>query len=327
MQGSFAHSPAGGRRSVRLMKEGAVLRLPNTRLGISLSACVAILATVAGCAPCPPDDQTNTPAQAIDFTKAHRLAAALFDVSATATIADDQLAASYQTDSNDVLVRSTTFAGDTSPSRYMFIKDRDAQAQIIYLSGTNSDTLWKFDLDLAMVNDQDLRSHVHRGFDNAALTVLDDVLPRLEADYPITVAGYSIGGAMAVLLAQYLDVNGYQVVDVVTFGQPKVTDAAGAASFANLPLLRFVNHKDPVPHLPPDGIGTTSMVHFGPEVILYDGADYAYLNQGDGNYDRSTTGDLVWVLLSSNFDEHGRIYVDRLAAKVDQATWIPFTCQ
>jgi len=178
-----------------------------------------------------------------------------------------------------------------------------------------------------MVEDQDLRSLVHRGFDNAALTVLDDVLPRLEVDYPITVTGYSIGGAMAVLLAQYLNVNGYEVVDVVTFGQPKVTDAAGAPSFANLPLLRFVNHLDPVAHLPPYGIGTTDLVHFGPEVVLYDGADYAYLDEGDLNYVRSTTGDLTSFLPADNFNEHGRLYVERLAAKLDSTHRIAYTCR
>lgn len=319
--------PLAGRRPVRLTKDGAALRRPNTRLGTPLLACTAALAVLAGCDACWPDYHESTPAEAIDFAKAHGLAVTLFDVSSTVEITDEQLAAAYQTDFNEVLVRSTTFAGDTSPSRYMFIKDPVAQKQAIYLSGTNSDTLWRFDLDLAMVDDQDLQCRVHRGFDNAALTVLDDVLPRLETDYSITVTGYSIGGAMAVLLAQYLVVNGYQVVDVITFGQPKVTDVNGVARFANLPLLRFVNHLDPVPHLPPDGIGTTTMAHFGPEVVLYDGTDYAFMGDGDLNYVRSTTGDLVTILTTGNFNEHGRLYVDRLAAKLDQANRIPYTCR
>jgi hypothetical protein len=309
------------------LKEGAVLRTSNTWLGIPVWVCTTALVVLAGCHAVWPDDHEATPAENIDFAKAYGLAVTLFDVSSTVDITDTQLSAAYQTDTNEVLVRSTTFAGDTSPSRYMFIKDPIAQTQIVYLSGTNSDTLWKFDLDLAMVDDLDLQCHVHRGFDNAALTVLDDVLPRLETNYPTTVTGYSIGGAMAVLLAQYLKVNGYPVVDVVTFGQPKVTDTIGMEKFADLPLLRFVNHLDPVPHLPPDGIGTTTMAHFGPEVVLYDGADYAYMDEGDLNYVRSTTGDLVTFLPPCNFNEHGRLYVDRLAAKLEQANRIPYNCR
>jgi len=115
------HRPAG-RRPVRQMKEGAALRLPNLKVAIPLLVCMAALALSASCNPCWPDYHESTPAQAIDFAKAHRFAATLFDVSSTVDITDQQLAAAYQTDSNDVLVRSTTFAGDTSPSRYMFIK-------------------------------------------------------------------------------------------------------------------------------------------------------------------------------------------------------------
>jgi hypothetical protein len=141
------------------------------------------------------------------------------------------------------------------------------------------------------------------------------------------VTGYSIGGAMSVLLAKYLAVNGYQVTDVVTFGQPKVTDAAGAGSFADLPLLRFVNHRDPVPHMPPDGIGESNLVHFGPEVVLYDGSDYAYLDSSSPNYEGSMNGSLLWILFSGNFNEHGQLYVDRLGTKLDQPTRISYRCE
>jgi hypothetical protein len=234
----------------------------------------------------------------------------------------------YQIDTNEVSVTSTTFTGDTSPSRYMFIKDHATGTQTIYLSGTNSNTLWSFDLDLVVIDDPDIGCRVHRGFSNAALTVLDDVLPRLEVDYPITVTGYSLGGAMAALLSKYLMINGYQVVDVVTFGQPKVTDAAGLAAFSDLPILRFVNRNDPVPHLPPnDFVPGEEFEHFGPEVILYDGPSYSYLAAGDRSFTRSTTGDLITTLLQANFNEHGNIYVTRLAEKTQDAVQIPYVCQ
>jgi hypothetical protein len=295
---------------------------------VRLVACILTLGTLGGCVPCLPDAQVNTPAPVIDFARAHQLARALFDVSLTTDITDEQLGTMYQTTSNQVLVRSTVFAGDTSPSRYMFIKDPVAQTQTIYLSGTNSSTLWSFDLDLAMVREPDFHSLVHRGFNNAALTVLDDVLPRLETNYPTSVAGYSIGGAMAVLLSQYLVVNGYQVVEVTTFGQPKITDAAGVENFTNLPLLRFVNRKDPVPHMPPDGIGAVNLVHFGPEVVLYDTPVFTYLVPGDPSYESSTDGSIAWIIARANFNEHGLIYVDRLATLVENApAQIPLACQ
>jgi triacylglycerol lipase len=45
-------------------------------------------------------------------------------------------------------------------------------------------------------------------------------------------------------------------------------------------LLRFVNDKDPVPLLPPLDVFSLldegPFQHFGPEVVLKDGANYAY---------------------------------------------------
>ncbi len=302
-------------------------RLPQTAKRMWMLAALLAVGSVTGCL-CLPDLAISTKAPPIDFAAAHSLAKTLFDVSMTEQISDDALKAAYKTDGNEVVVTSTTFAGDTSPSRYMFIKDHASGTQTVYLSGTNSSTLWSFNLDLAMIDDPDIGARVHRGFSNAALTVLDDALPRLEPSYPTTVAGYSLGGAMAVLLSKYLMINGYQVVDVVTFGQPKLTDAAGAAQFADVPLLRFVNRKDPVPHLPPNGFtGTEQLEHFGPEVILYDGQNYAFLQPGDASYVRSTTGDLLGTLLQADFNEHGNIYINRLATKTEQAEQTPYVCK
>jgi hypothetical protein len=283
--------------------------------------------TTAGCAPCLDDEQINTPAPGVDFAKAHRLAKALFDVSFTTTITDEQLTALYQTDTNDVLVRSTIFPGDTSPSRYMFIKDHASGTQLVFMSGTNSETLWKFDFDTASVWEPDFTSPVHRGFNNAALTVLDDVLPRLEIDYPITLTGYSLGGAMAALLAQYLAINGYSIADVLTFGQPKITNAEAAPNFASLPILRFVNRRDPVPHLPPNDMSPgETFDHFGPEVILYDGPYYSYLDGNDPTYFRSTDGGLMTILGQADFNEHGILYLQRLEAKLASSVQIPYVC-
>lgn len=303
------------------------MRSSATRAIRGLAWCPAALIVAAGCAPCFDDAQINTPAPAIDFAKAHRLATALFDVSFTTTITDEQLTALYQTENNEVLVRSTIFPGDTSPSRYMFIKDHAAGTQSIFMSGTNSETLWAFDFDTVSVWEPDFSSPVHRGFNNAALTVLDDVLPRLEIDYPVTLTGYSLGGAMAALLAQYLALNGYPIADVLTFGQPKITNAEAAPNFTNLPILRFVNRRDPVPHMPPNDLSPgDTFDHFGPEVILYDGPYYSYLDSNDPTYGRSTDGSLMAILGGGDFNEHGVLYLQRLETKLADAVQIPYVC-
>jgi hypothetical protein len=55
---------------------------------------------------------------------------------------------------------------------------------------------------------------------------------------------------VAVILAIYLDVDGYTVSGVTTFGQPKVTDRSGADKFKHIPITRVVNEMDMVPLVP-----------------------------------------------------------------------------
>jgi hypothetical protein len=279
----------------------------------------------AGCTP--QEGTIETPAPPIDFAKAARLAQMLFDLSNNANISDAELVQRYQTPDNEVLVVSAVFPGDTLPSRYMFIKDHAASTQTVYLSGTNTGALWRFDFDLETYYELDFHASVHRGFNNAALTVMDDLLPRLELDYTTTITGYSLGGAMAVLLSQYLILDGYTVNDVVTFGQPQITGASGVTDFLDLPLLRFVNRNDPVPRLPPNGFtGPEDFVPFGPEVILYDGPYYAYMTEDNPYYYIANDGNLWNILLTTNVNEHG-YYPDRLQSKVDQAIQIPYVVQ
>ena len=94
------------------------------------------------------------------------------------------------------------------------------------------------------------------------------------------VTGHSLGGAMASMFAAMLlmsDNDDYRRIasklkGVYTFGQPMIgfkafADAAGRAfEDADVPLLRYVYKKDPVPSLPPDTLG--KYVHFGQEYRL-----------------------------------------------------------
>ena len=59
----------------------------------------------------------------------------------------------------------------------------------------------------------------------------------------------------------------------MTFGQPKVTNEAGVDRYRDLPLLRIVNHDDPVPLLPwetPRAAQAGFFRHLGAELWLTD---------------------------------------------------------
>ena len=191
--------------------------------------------------------------------------------------------------------------------QYLLITDNDLHTQTIALTGTRNFENIRLDLASALIADQDLGVALHNGFRTAGLAVFQDVVPLLREDSTVTVTGCSLGGAAAVILSMYLLQDGFAIDQVVTFGQLKVTDAAGAERYASLPLLRFIAGHDPMPALP-----SGDYRHAGNEVILLDGPYIVYLTPDDPDYDRST--DLDVNLPDARLGDHGS-YLERLASK------------
>lgn len=99
---------------------------------------------------------------------------------------------------------------------------------------------------------------VHRGFIGGTLAVMAEIkeLLRTAPRTPqrVVLTGHSLGGARAILAAAMLDNDGVPVTDVITFGAPRVGDAA----FRNYydeelhdDTLRFEAEGDPIPWTPP----------------------------------------------------------------------------
>ncbi|MDF1591912.1 MAG: hypothetical protein P1P89_10390 [Desulfobacterales bacterium] len=53
----------------------------------------------------------------------------------------------------------------------------------------------------------------------ASQRIFAEIKPQLRKDFTIDTTGHSLGGAVAVILAMYLDVNHYAIGQVVTFGK------------------------------------------------------------------------------------------------------------
>jgi triacylglycerol lipase len=112
---------------------------------------------------------------------------------------------------------------------------------------------------------------LHTGFYLASDEVYKAIAPNLNKDYKTRLTGHSLGGAIAVILMMLLQENGYHIEKCITFGQPKVTDAQGAQTCKNLPLIRVVNDDDIVPLLPPGTLLTRfqgGYHHFGERIVL-----------------------------------------------------------
>lgn len=135
------------------------------------------------------------------------------------------------------------------------------------------------DLDVQLRLDETLGIQLHQGFSSAALAVYENLLPYLDKSKSVYVTGHSLGGAIAVVVGMYLQRDGYQLENVITFGQPKVTNVEGARKFDQLPLLRVVTPADIVPLVPPLSPLQLKNLdiywHNGVEVILVAAKQYA----------------------------------------------------
>ena len=160
-----------------------------------------------------------------------------------------------------------------------YVELNDAKrVQWIVVRGTSNLINIRLDVDYNKVVDPRLQIPLHKGFADAALQVYQFAQPLLKTDYETRVTGHSFGGAAAVIVLMLLKEDGFKLGQAMTFGQPKVTNGDGARKYRTLPLLRFVNDKDPVPLVPPFELFAVlddgPYQHFGPEVVLEDGSNY-----------------------------------------------------
>ncbi|XP_022740878.1 lipase-like [Durio zibethinus] len=164
---------------------------------------------------------------------------------------------------------------------------KDLNAIVIAFRGTQEhsiqnwveDLFWK-QLDLNYPGMPD--AMVHHGFYTAYhnTTIQPGILYAVKkakefyGDLDIIVTGHSMGGAMASFCALDLTVNHEaKNVQVMTFGQPRIGNAAFASYYGNLVpnTIRVTKDHDIVPHLPPyySYFPQKTYHHFPREVWLY----------------------------------------------------------
>ena len=161
--------------------------------------------------------------------------------------------------------------------------DEAKRVQWIVVRGTSNLVNIRLDVDYNKVVDSRLQIPLHKGFADAALQVYQFAKPLLKTDYETRVTGHSYGGAAGVIVLMLLKEDGFKLGQAITFGQPKVTNRDGVRKYRTLPLLRFVNDKDPVPLLPPFELFAVldegPYQHIGPEVVLEDGSNYRFYSE------------------------------------------------
>ena len=106
---------------------------------------------------------------------------------------------------------------------------------------------------------------VHQGFHEYTMMVYPEILEivqksrtakqKKDGSFPnVYVVGHSLGGAMAVLVAEHLTADGIPVKELRTYGQPRVGNRKFRQHLEGCNIgayIRYVNNNDIVPHVPP----------------------------------------------------------------------------
>jgi hypothetical protein len=238
------------------------------RYTLILGILALVVVTVSSCGKKPTASLPPTP---LDFTQALQYA--------------QRAALAYEPDStiqkqSGAGVR-ISISGPLSSGIKAYVELDDAKrVQWIVVRGTSNLINIRSDVDYNKVVESRLQIPLHKGFADAALQVYQFAKPLLKTNYETRVTGHSYGGATADIVLMLLKEDGFKLGQAMTFGQPKVTNRDGVRKYRTLPLLRFVNAKDPVPLLPPFELFAVldegPFQHIGPEVVLEDGSNYRF---------------------------------------------------
>jgi len=201
------------------------------------------------------------------------------------------------------------------------------KTQIISIRGTSNIENAMVNVSLKLSVDADLGVSLHQGFGVSAKRIYAELKPLLKPEYKINVTGHSLGGAIALVLAMLLDKDQVKVVQVVTFGQPKVTNVSGASSIQHINLIRVVTPDDMVPLVPlfdPLDINDLDIFwHAGREVILLGGNQYAVLDGMDSML--RATKFTQKPLSEDNVKNHEMtFYLSLIDARVTSSEQVPY---
>ena len=208
--------------------------------------------------------------------------------------------------------------------KYVLNFNHNRKLQVVAVRGTVNATNRELNRDTALVRDQKAGIDLHRGFRTAATTIYHDLKPKLRPGYTTYLVGHSLGGAVAAILGIYLSNDGLPIGQIVTFGQPKFTNLAGAITYRRLPLIRVIYQNDIVTLLPIRSPNSDQpLAHMGMALNLLSGPYYVL-----ADVERSTkfsVRSFRRMLGQASIPDHRmRWYLQGLRDKLEIATPVRF---
>lgn len=132
------------------------------------------------------------------------------------------------------------------------------------------------DIDAAQVPYEEGVGQAHRGFYEAFQAVkrfVEPYLSNFHTNQKIVVCGHSLGGAIALLLAEWIRrFPKKPEVLLYTYGAPRAGDQAFVEGASTLVHHRIVNHNDPIPSVPTTWMDTDNRLLIPGTVALIGGA-------------------------------------------------------
>ena len=179
----------------------------------------------------------------------------------------------------EVILKALKACRDVYPHKNDYLVDRsEAGYTILAVEGTNETTDWVTNLKFLIKRDD-----CHRGFKNNANRTLAELVVAYEGLDPkqqLVIAGHSLGGATATLIADLLWESGNKNISLVTAGSPRPGGRRLRRRLKDLEHLRFVHGDDIVPGTPPWLAG---YVHTHPRIYLPDARDTRFDGVADHN--------------------------------------------
>lgn len=240
---------------------------------------LALLAVTSGtsCAPQPEPPPPGATPTDLDMSAIYRVAKLALDLTDhnLGLLSERQVKTRNGGDTQPIEIHEVAFTS------YLIQFDEQAGMQTVAFPGTTNLENNAFNFRSELEFDENIGGSVHAGYRDLTLQIRDSLLPHLRPEWPVTLVGFSQGGAVAALLPLWLGPDAFTIDSVITLGQPKVTEGSFAGRLALLPVLRLIAADDIVCSYP----RLEGYTHFGRAIELLDGPYIVSLAPGDPGYD------------------------------------------
>jgi hypothetical protein len=152
-------------------------------------------------------------------------------------------------------------SGGDQKDEVAFEVKQEGGISIIVIRGTANEANVLSDIDVRLVSDARTGIRLHKGFRDAAVTIMQIIdtatktgraVPSNGLQYPLEhtvhVTGHSLGGAVAQIIGMWLHKRGKNV-QIFSYGSPKVSDQVLSGGQPH--HWRVVRRSDPIPFTPP----------------------------------------------------------------------------